>query len=587
MHLSQRQLDRFFDLLDQLLVFANERLHLVEGLSAPIVGEQAEMKAALVCELLWDNRAVIDEFVRLNPNRMPARDLQAVAAWSDALVGEFMLVRHERGQAIMLHETGLYSVAGLDVDLSERLSQAPDILHAALLPYEGVIVTDGLEMSSGIPLNAEELRVMEEASAAALATGVASTADELRVRAQAYNSKLRELELDALMSSIELEARQARDGERLPEGYHRGVLAGLSPEERERVVTGHLAELAQKAQEQAGEELARLLQGRSAERQAEDGGSPAGSEPGPEGRAAGRDRAHEEREYEQERDDAALNCADALAQMCGLMTLKEAYAAYSTVVFDVIDLERFVAALMAEDEQESCEFTLQEWRGQSYLMHFTVSDAYARDWVARQHARELQQKAAEIKNEQQAAAALTRMLGEVAEGTQNELASLDDYRAHLLDCHKRTARRPLSPMAVEGKYIDELAQRPAVVQLRDFLDAHVPDGQDDYLYADLVIEDLIAHSIDSGDAMAYLDEIERAGACNCTEDTGLVLRLAENAYGALPSWEYNGWSPQEVMEQLMGKRIFYNVRGEMLHPSPNEPCPCGSGRPYGECHGAL
>jgi hypothetical protein len=126
-----------------------------------------------------------------------------------------------------------------------------------------------------------------------------------------------------------------------------------------------------------------------------------------------------------------------------------------------------------------------------------------------------------------------------------------------------------------------------MVQLRDFLDAHVPDGEDDYTYADRVIDEVLLHSIDSGDAMGFLDEVERAGVGACTEDPDLFMRLLENAYGSLPSWEFNGWSPQESMERLMGRRIFYNVRGEMMHPALGDACPCGSGKPYGECHGAT
>jgi hypothetical protein len=291
--------------------------------------------------------------------------------------------------------------------------------------------------------------------------------------------------------------------------------------------------------------------------------------------------------YEQERDDLALNCADALCQMCGIMTLKEAYAAYCDAVLDVIDLERFVAALMREDDEETGEFALQEWRGQSYLMHFSISDGYARQWVAHQQLRNLEAQATGMKDESEVLAAVSALVGRVSEGVEAELMGLEQYRTHLLDCHSRTPRRPLDAGVAEGGYLAELASRPAVVQLRDFLDAHVPDGEDDYLYADRVVDDLILHSIDSGDAMAFLDEAEQAGLGECAEDTGLLPRLLENAYGALPSWEFNGWSPQEVMERMMGRKIFYNARGEMMHPAVGDACPCGSGKPYGSCHGAL
>ena len=96
MHLTDRQMDRFFDLLDGLIMFANTRLHLVDSLSLPIVGEEAEMKAAYVCDTMWRHPGVVEEYVRLNPNGLRKADLDAIAAWKDALIGRFTLVRFER-----------------------------------------------------------------------------------------------------------------------------------------------------------------------------------------------------------------------------------------------------------------------------------------------------------------------------------------------------------------------------------------------------------------------------------------------------------------------------------------------------------
>ena len=94
MHLSDRQLDRFFDLLDGLIIFANSRLNLVDGLRLPIVGEEAEMKAAYVCDSMWRHPEVVEEYVRLNPRKLRKADLDTVAAWQekfntmmDAIIG--------------------------------------------------------------------------------------------------------------------------------------------------------------------------------------------------------------------------------------------------------------------------------------------------------------------------------------------------------------------------------------------------------------------------------------------------------------------------------------------------------------------
>jgi hypothetical protein len=99
-----------------------------------------------------------------------------------------------------------------------------------------MIISDGLMYGDGIPFNEAEKALMEEGLQQHEPAGIAWTAEEFQVRARAHHEQVREREFDELMSSLELEARQSREGERLPEGYHRGVLAGLSADERRAMV---------------------------------------------------------------------------------------------------------------------------------------------------------------------------------------------------------------------------------------------------------------------------------------------------------------------------------------------------------------
>ncbi len=681
MHLTDRQMDRFFDLLDGLIMFANAQLHLVDSLSLPIVGEEAEMKAAYVCDSMWRHPEVVDEYVRLNPNGLRKTDLDAVAAWRDALVGRFTLVRFERGRAILMSEAGMFAVVGLDDDPEARLKQCPDMVIATLLPFEGVIISDGLMYGDGIPLNDEESLQMQADLAVHESEGVAWTADEFAVLARAYNAKVREREFDELMSSIELEARQSREGERLPEGWHRGILTGLSAEERtERVKThldatlddgGKLLETKLRMQATKGEpsesleeclvaclkrdelvHLCRALQmkhygnknkkalaamlapaiAESQEAMRNDLSicSPQAFElfarlvecggrcedaidafhnylevPEPlrpyvyqfrhdgmlesvmpkELRAMAQGIDLEALAYERDREDAALSCVEAMGEYYGLLTLREAYDLYCGAVVDAYPLEDFVALLMREDSFDDLTFVLQEWNDASYLMHYSVSDKHLGNLIAERYQPDLEHAVRQVYLSGGNQKPIESVYKKMQEEYENELGDLDAYRKRVVEMRARTPRRPLDPTAAEGLTHDRFFGLPAVVQLRDFYDAHVPDGEDDYTFAERAVEDLVTHAIDLGNVDSYLDAIERADWNKCSEDPSLLSRLVENAYGALPSWEFNGWSPQEVLENMSGRKVFYNVRGELLHPAPEDACPCGSGKPYRDCHG--
>ena len=100
-----------------------------------------------------------------------------------------------------------------------------------------------------------------------------------------------------------------------------------------------------------------------------------------------------------------------------------------------------------------------------------------------------------------------------------------------------------------------------MVQLRNFLDARVPDGEDDFFFADRVVEALVMGAMEGAgiqDLFAYVREL---GLDACCEDEERLPKLITNVYNSLPSWENNGWSPQELLERMAGKKVFYNERG--------------------------
>ena len=527
----------------------------------------------------------------------------------------------------------MFAVVGLDDDPEKRLTQCPDMVIATLLPFEGVIISDGLMYGDGIPLNAEETLQMQADLAAHESEGVAWTAEEFTLLARAHNEKVREREFDELMSSIELEARQSREGEQMPEGWHRGTLAGLSGEEREKRVDsyleaslddgGQMLETKLRMQAVVGEpvetleeclatclkrdEMVRLCKVLDLKRygnknkkalaamlagpltaaadamqndlalcspqafelfgrlvkcggRCEDeieafrdytkvpeplrpyvcqfrfGGKLVSVLPKELRAAAGRIDL-EALAYERDHEDAALCCAEAMGEYYGMLTLREAYDLYCGAVVDAYSLEDFVALLMREDSFDDLTFVLQQWNDESYLMHYSVSDKHLTQLIAERYQSDLERAVRQAYGSGGNQKPLEQVYAKMQEEYQKELEDLDAYRKRVVEMRARTPRRPLDAAAAEGRTHDRFFGLSAVVQLRDFYDAHVPDGEDDYTFADRAVEDLVTHAIDLGNVDAYLDAIERVGWNKCSEDPNLLSRLVENAYGVQVSGE--------------------------------------------------
>ena len=87
MVLTVEQSERFFDAMDALLLYVNDRFKVVDGFSLEYSGQIGDMKTALVAHALWDNVEIIDDFVRENPFHLPEKHLQSALRWKNALPG--------------------------------------------------------------------------------------------------------------------------------------------------------------------------------------------------------------------------------------------------------------------------------------------------------------------------------------------------------------------------------------------------------------------------------------------------------------------------------------------------------------------
>ena len=543
--LNNEQNDRFFDTMDSLLYYVNERFRVVEGFTLDFSSALDDVKSSLVARTLWENVEIIDEFVRDNPHRLSQQCLETALTWKNALPGLYSLVRYQSGRAVLMGEAGVFSVCGVTYELEDEIGPAPAYVDLVLLPFDDLIVYDGFMQAYDTDGTPSELqRIQDEFENRCAQEGIALTADDFAQRAEAFLAAKRDKELEELLNGVVEEA--SRGEEVLPEGFHRGQLAGLSPEERARQITSH--------------PLQRWREGVN----------PSLDD------AAWR------------RWNQALDCLDACVVLCGVVRVDDAYAQYCSLVSDVVDRETFDHMIDSLALSPEVAFGTWSYDGVDYVVHYTLTP----DIVAQEHMR--------LQREAFRGLLQNRETGEVVFETSNmelptanrlgadlptELQWLEQYKRDLVASQGNLPMKPLSRSLLENDVISELLDNPNVIRLRDFLDERIPDGESDFGFSDDVVYEMVMASIESGSMQALFSYATDLGLDGCSSDPNRLSMLIMNLFNAMPSWENNGWSPQELYEQLTGRKLFYNEDGSVMKVGADDPCPCGSGKKYRECCG--
>jgi hypothetical protein len=142
--------ERFIRLYTSLLCYANRSLLVVPA--AEFAGPTQFGLLSLdtrfdIREALLGKRKVLAAFVAENPYGLDEEDLALVDSWRHLVAGKFFVYRYLKKHTIFLSDTEppiAYGVVGLTQPLAEVAGPAPVWVDAALLPYEGRIVCDGL-----------------------------------------------------------------------------------------------------------------------------------------------------------------------------------------------------------------------------------------------------------------------------------------------------------------------------------------------------------------------------------------------------------------------------------------------------------
>ena len=149
-------------------------------------------------------------------------------------------------------------------------------------------------------------------------------------------------------------------------------------------------------------------------------------------------------------------------------------------------------------------------------------------------------------------------------------------------------------MLTAGSGFEWKLEQPPAIAMRSYLDEHVPDNENDYYFADNVMEELLtgqAFGVTKGSVGAFFETLEDFDFIPDESQVQPLLNLWQNLCNGLPVWSNNGWPPNELAQQRVGGRrtgmrpVYHNPDGSVRKIGRNDPCPCGSGKKYKRCCG--
>ena len=158
---------------------------------------------------------------------------------------------------------------------------------------------------------------------------------------------------------------------------------------------------------------------------------------------------------------------------------------------------------------------------------------------------------------------------------------------NLLDEQRKTDPWPLPDNLVQAKELDRWALTlPSARAFVQFLNENIPDGEDDYLFADDVFSEIVMYAPMGIEATFLVQMLADRGLdFDDMRHMNVMLGKLFNLINDLPCWPNNGWSPSSLHAQATGKPEFRNEDGSVMKIGRNDPCPCGSGKKYKKCCG--
>lgn len=661
-HLNDSQARRFYRLLNALAIETDRSVCITEkGLDSPSATQEDQFD---VLRAIAEESGFVDDFVSNAPFALSKQDEAVLDQWHNLWHSGFYLTGFaENGNALLSTAIGMVEVTGITQEISEIID-APGLISTVLMPFEDVITFGVSLIAHPVSIGSDMQKILDDELAANAEKPPIRTADEFIAAYVPYLEKKLEEDWQEFQRKLAREDDKRRGVEQMPEGLHRGSLAGLTPEQRAAAVSrceaerlrqvvgklvdqmrayaianpprGTLSDALADFKKADLLDMAKALPGVGAypswkkHRIVDAIAASLTTEDKNHSRLLNDVTLMPDSEYEQfveivdaggvvemsaqdERLFAWLDDPPYIFLYRGsngdtfsFAVMPEVREAFLSLDRNTIERARDLAALIGHAARLCADFygmvpidEVTSMFNSCYEAPFSVS--------------EMQELVFSYWSEIESGFAITfegdglfvcdpslslelqdLALGDGKDGGRgNEGDSSSDesreglvaYREYLLQRHLDVPRRPFDEIERYDSVYDCAMQLESAALLRSWLDAHVPDGEDDVFFADDPMSDIVFEcqgGVNPSAVPQLLSEVGLFCDMDQIEDLlALVMRFAND----VPCWQNNGYSPNQLLEMETGRRMFYNEDGRPAKVGRNDPCPCGSGKKYKKCCG--
>ena len=294
------------------------------------------------------------------------------------------------------------------------------------------------------------------------------------------------------------------------------------------------------------------------------------------------------REFRDERLECSLRCErakrrherqarlalEACVFQYGIIPFEEAYEEYAKLAEDPGDIQWFHSLGM----ERSGKARLVRRGDTEYLMHASLSIEKVDEIVSRvcRYESDCHHEFASRVLRSWDDGALRRMTSGLMEPSERDHSRririirtwIEDKNAadlsRIIEAHGRKAAKPLDAVYLEYDPAVAACRSPEGRALQAILDGLVPYNENEYLFADRMLEEIVTYSVECGELDGAFDILRREGYDFRAAYAPALIRSVANLYNSLPSWEECGWSARELAENAAGKQIMFGSDGVPL-----------------------
>ena len=175
MKLSENDGKRFYDLWLPLLDYVNEKRGVNSRLRDIRLADHLDPNEVKeVSDNLWADVWLIDEYLQ-DAEGITDNDRELIKSWKRCVSGRFILERILKKGAILISTENeeVYQVSGIISTWDEMFGFArlPLIIHATLIPFDEVIISDGLVQTYNVIVGGNMARTFKDTYMAAKKSG--------------------------------------------------------------------------------------------------------------------------------------------------------------------------------------------------------------------------------------------------------------------------------------------------------------------------------------------------------------------------------------------------------------------------------